>query len=120
MEKNELKNKLTNLFPEFDTYWIEEDIFKEEDETYTVHGLMSSFFFFYKEGHSTFNNVTIENVALMFKEVVASDPNDESTAANAICTSFLELLDEEREGKVLESYLGEECKKFLRIMRGYS
>ena len=48
---------------------------------------------------------------------MAADPHDESNVANAICTSFLELIDEKREGKLLEPHLGEECKRFLNLMR---
>lgn len=120
MTKQEFLEKLSDLFPTFAEYWEAEDIHKEEDGTYTAHGLMSSFFHFFKENHSLCDEQTLHQAAVLFEEIVESDPNDKSEVANAICTSFLELLDEQKEGRCIEKYLGKECKTFLDAMRGYS
>lgn len=118
MNKTQFRDILISLFPGFESYWEDEDINREEDRSFTAHGLLSSFFFFYKEQYLDFEEKTIREFADKIEEIVSADPNDESDVANAICTSFLELVDENSEGKVLEKYLGMECSKFLDAMRG--
>lgn len=118
MEKHDLYKKLAALFPEFEKHWDIEDINREADGIYTAHGLMSSFFFFYLENYSNLDESAIRNTANLFENIVESDPSDESDVSNAICTSFLEMLDKNKEGKVIEKYLGKECKAFLDAMRG--
>jgi hypothetical protein len=120
MDKQEFRNRLIGLFPEFCHYWEAEDVHREDDGSLSAHGLMSSFFLFYQDKYSSFNPVIVSELAGIFEEIVESDPNDQSDVANAICTSFLELVDENREGKVLEKHLGRECEAFLRAMRGFS
>lgn len=51
------------------------------------------------------------------EEIVASDPNDEVAAANAICTMFLEMVIDTEFGNTLEPYLGKECKKFCSYFK---
>jgi hypothetical protein len=119
MDKKQFRDVLIFLFPGFESYWDDEDINREDDGSFTAHGLLSSFFFFYKAQHLNLEEKTISELATKLEEIVSADPNDESDVANAICTSFLELVDENREGKVLEKYLGKECLKFLEAMRGY-
>ena len=118
MNKAEFKDILVSLFPSFEAHWKDEDINREEDGSYTAHGLLSAFFFFYRENYTCFQESTVEHFANKLEEIVAADPNDESDVANAICTSFLEMLDQKREGKMIEKFLGSECTGFLKTMRG--
>ena len=118
MDKAEFKDNLVSYFPAFEGYWGEEYINKEKDGSFNAHGLLSSFFFFYKENHMNFHGSTVRDFADTLEEIVAADPNDESDVANAICTSFLELINKKKEGMVLEQYLGTECSNFLKAMRG--
>jgi hypothetical protein len=118
MDKAEFKNILVSSFPAFEEWWDDEDINREQNGSYTAHGLLSSFFFFYKERYMNYVESDIREFADKIETIVAEDSNDESDVANAICTSYLELLNKNKEGKVLEKYLGSECRKFLNIMRG--
>ena len=119
MDKTKFRDVLICLFPGFGSYWDDEDINREDDGSFTAHGLLSSFYFYYKAQYLNFEEQTISELATKLEEIVSADPSDESDVANAICTSFLELIDENREGKGLERYLGKECVKFLEAMRGY-
>ena len=118
MDRSEFKEILVSFFPSFEGYWDKEDINREEDGSFTAHGLLSAFFFFYKENYTGFQESTLRIFASKLEDIVAADPNNESDVANAICTSFLELLDQRQEGKILEKYLGSECASYLRTMRG--
>ncbi len=110
--------ELIALFPGFEDYWSEEDIHKETDGSYTAHGLLSSFFHFYQDEHDKVPEEKVKMFATRIEAIVAADPHDESNVANAICTGFLELIDENREGQRLELHLGKEYKGFLDAMRG--
>ncbi len=112
MNKSELESLLISIFPGFQQYWDKEDINREEDGTFTPHGIMSSFFFYYKENYKNFSADMLRKFGNEIEKIVASDPNDTSDVANAICTSFLEMIAGEEEGKVIEPYLGKACKEF--------
>ena len=132
MDRTQFLAELISLFPAFENYWSEEDIHRETDGSYTVHGLLSSFFHFYQDEYGLLSsffhfyqdeyhkvrNETVKTFAFRIEAIVAADPHDKCNVANAICTSFLELIDEDREGRLLEAHLGEECKRFLNAMRG--
>ena len=119
MDRMQFLAELISLFPAFENYWSEEDIHRETDGSYTAHGLLSSFFHFYQDEYDKVRDESVKMFALRIEAIVAADPHDKSSVANAICTSFLELIDENREGRLLESHLGEECKRFLNAMRGF-
>ena len=112
MNKEELETMLISLFPTFEESWKREDIHKEEDGSFTPHGIMSSFTYFYKENFAKFDTSTLEEFCRTIETVVASDPHDKSDVANAICTSFLEMVAGEAEGKRIEPYLGKASKEF--------
>jgi hypothetical protein len=112
MNKNELENMLVLLFPSFKESWKREDIHKDEDGSYTAHGLMSSFTYFYRANFSKFDTNVLAEFCRMIETVVASDPDDKSDVANAICTCFLEMIAGEPEGKRIEPFLGKACKEF--------
>lgn len=112
MNKSALESLLISIFPGFQQYWDKEDIHREEDGTFTPHGIMSSFFFYYKENYKNFSADVLREFSNEIEKIVASDPNDTSDVANAICTSFLEMIAGEEEGKVIEPYLGKACKEF--------
>src|SRR5687767_7595891 len=109
MTKSELEKLLISLFPRFEGYWDKEDIHREDDRSFTAHGLMSSFFFYYKDNFENFNQDELQKFCNEIEKIVASDPDDKLDTANAICTSFLELIVGNKEGKALEPYLGKTC-----------
>jgi len=88
MGKTQFRVALIRQFPSFGSYWDDEDINSEDN------GLLSSLFFFYKAQHLNFEEKTISELPTILEEIVSADPNDESDIANAICTSCLELIDE--------------------------
>jgi hypothetical protein len=118
VDRYRFRDALIGLFPGFREHWDDEDVHREADGSFTAHGLASSFFFFFRGNYRYLEGTSIERLAQLLEEVVSADPDDRSDVANAICTSFLELLDENREGRILEPHLGEGCSRFLAAMRG--
>ncbi len=112
MDKKELESMLISLFPAFEEHWKQEDIDKEDDGSFTAHGIMSSFTHFYRENYANLDTDVLKKFCCVIEEVVAADPNDKSEVANAICTGFLELIAGDAEGKRLDPFLGKACKEF--------
>src|SRR5262245_40257505 len=112
MTEKELETTLISLFPSFSESWKQEDIHREEDGSFTAHGIMSAFTHFYQKNYMSFETKLLERFCCAIEEVVASDPNDRSNVANAICTCFLEMIAGDAEAKRLEPYLGKACKEF--------
>lgn len=118
MDEYRFRDALIGLFPAFREYWDDEDVHREADGSFTAHGLLSSVLFFFRGNYRSLEGTSIERLAEVLEAVVSGDPDDRSDVANAICTSFLELLDENREGGVLEPHLGGHCSRFVVAMRG--
>ena len=112
MNTTELEGALISLFPVFEESWKREDIHREEDGSFTAHGIMSAFTFFFKENYASFPPDLLEEFGRTIEAVVAADPDDKSDVANAICTCFLEMIAGDKEGRRLEPYLGKACKEF--------
>lgn len=98
--------------PEFRKYWEQDDIYKEDDGTFTSHGVMSSFLDFFQNNFASLTTLQISVLCVEFEEIVSSDHDDSNSSANAICTMFLELLVDTPAGNRIEPYLGKQCKKF--------
>lgn len=112
MNKEELEGMLISFFPDFEESWKREDIDREEDGSFTAHGIMSSFTHFYRENFAKFDTKLLEEFCRAIETVVAADPDDKSDVANAICTCFLENIAGEGGGNRIEPYLGKACKLF--------
>lgn len=112
MNKQELESLLVSLFPAFEAGWKREDIHREEDGSFTAHGLMSAFTYFYRANIAEYDTSVLKEFCRAIETVVASDPEDKSDVANAICTCFLEMIAGEMEGRRIEPHLGKACKAF--------
>jgi hypothetical protein len=115
MEPTELEDFLISIFPGFKKYWEDEDIHKHEDKSIFTHGIMTSFAHYYHDNYEKFDNKSLESFCKKIEIIVASDPNDISDVANAICTCFLEAIAYNKGGSILEPYLGKECKRYYDI-----
>lgn len=53
MNELELDKLFISTIPEFRLYWDKEDIFREDDGSFTPHGVMGSFYYFFQENHQS-------------------------------------------------------------------
>ncbi len=107
-----LKTLIINFIPGFEKHWDQDDIYREEDGSYTEHGIMSSFLEYYQHNYNTLNILELSTLCIEFEKIIAAHPNDDDPAANAICTMFLELLVDTEPGNKLELYLGKTSKEY--------
>jgi hypothetical protein len=103
---------LIEIIPAFDAHWKGEDIYKEEDGSFTPHGLMGSFLEYYQYNYEKLSLRTLSSLCIEFEKVVSADPTDQDPVANAICTMFLELLVDTNPGNKIEPLLGKSCKEY--------
>lgn len=112
MNETELEAMLISLFPDFEKSWKHEDIQREDDGSFSAHGIMSAFTNFYRQNYTTLDTNLLKIFCRTIETVVASDPRDQSDVANAICTCFLENIAGDKEAKRLVPFLGKACKEF--------
>ncbi len=107
-----LDTLLIECIPSFKEHWDKEDIYKEEDGTFTPHGVMGSFLEFFQHNSQLLSRVEVAELCQFFEKTVSSDPEDNDSNSNAICTMFLELLVDTEAGNIIEPYLGQSCKEY--------
>lgn len=107
-----LEQLLIELTPKFAEYWSSEDIYREDNGTFTPHDLMASFLMFYQTYYEQISTLEVSTLCIEFEKIVANDSGDNDSNANAICTNFLELLVDTEPGLKIEPYLGKTCKEF--------
>lgn len=106
------KNELISIFSGFEKYWNNDDVCKQEDGSFTPHGLLMSFSGLYRTTYNSFSSSQCIALANLIEGVVSSDPKDKLPLANAICTCFLENIAGDAEGEKLRPFLGASCLKY--------
>lgn len=110
-----LDRLIIQFVPSFEEHWACEDIHREDDGSFTEHGVMSSFLEFYYRNYESLSILEISTLCIELENIVAADSEDRDLAANAICTMFLELLVNTLPGNKIERYLGKVCKKYWNV-----
>lgn len=113
MNKIEFESALIGIFPDFKKYWEDEDIFREEDLSFSAHGLMRTFLHFFRIENKNFNEKSLRKISRLIETELLSDPNGMQDMANAIYAEFLELIDNE-ESRKLDQYLTKSCEEHYK------
>lgn len=104
------------LFSDFDAYWLDDDnYFREEDGSFTLHGVFCRFADCYRERHASF---TPEQLAALGQLVSRCMRVEHSNADNAVATCFLESIATEPCERVIAPYLDEAARAYLRAWGG--
>lgn len=112
MNKTELEKELTTLFPEFCKYWDSEDIYREEDNSFLSHGLMTSFYHFFRDNFDAADVSDLKKFCEIIEDELKASSDGE--IANAICTSFFELISDTKAGDALEPYLEKTIFEYVK------
>lgn len=107
-----LKNLLIGFVPEFENYWNQDIIFQEDNKSYTEHDVAGCFLEYYQVNYEKMSILILSTLCIEFEKILLSDPEDKNDSANAICTSFLEMLVDTPAGDKIERYLGVSCKEY--------
>jgi hypothetical protein len=99
MTPQELLDRLVALFPDFRSYWDGPDnYFRNEDGSFSLHGVFAEFSHFFKERYGSFQPDRIVALGEFVSACMASDDPD---LDNAAATCFV------------ENIVGEDCEREL-------
>ena len=110
---DELLASLTRFVPEFEVEWKRSN-FRNEDGSFTVHGVFAEFSAFFRDHVEEMEESTRRDLFTFVEDCVTTDPTSEAGLSNAACTCFLENL--AGEGKIsdlVSKYLGPESKAYF-------
>ncbi|WP_226662456.1 hypothetical protein [Microbulbifer aggregans] len=106
MNTEDYLSKLVAIFPGFEESWKNEDIYREDDGSFTEHSLMACLTDFYRNHFKLYTKSQCIAFSQLMEGIVAPDPDDSDLLANAICTCFLENIAGDKEGEFLRPFLG--------------
>ena len=108
--------ELAATFPAFEAHWRdEENLFREEDGSFTSHGVFCDFADFYRERHASFSG---EQLAALGGLIARHRNDPESDIGNAAAVCFLENIAGDPCERVLAPHLDEAGRELLRAWGG--
>lgn len=112
MTPAEVHRQLVALFPNFASYWNSpENHFREEDGTFTTHGVFAEFSHFVRERLPELPSEALGKLGQFLEQCLASP--EPSNLRNAAETCFLENLAGEDFTPTLAAHFGERARKLL-------
>ena len=124
MTKEEVKNFLIKLFPNFSEVWDSTDNYQRgEDGSYTYHGLFIEFSPFFINNINSFSDVQLKELfsniekwevkeTASFEDWQNNKVNEEEQLSNAVFTCFLENIAGEGFSERLKPFMGEKSLEY--------
>jgi len=118
MTKEEVKDFLIKLFPDFSGNWASNDnLFINEDGSYTYHGLFSEFSNYFRDN---FKNFSDEQLKELFsnvekwevQETANYEEDDAQLLSNAVFTCFLEGIAREGFTDRIKPFMGKKSLEY--------
>lgn len=111
MQVHELLSFFTRVYPQFGQYWNSDDNLCRDGDDFTAHGVCSAFSSYFQEHALPLNNPAVGSLYATIEHIVAGDPSDNDSVANALCTCFLENIAQTRAGEASIQYMGAVSRK---------
>jgi hypothetical protein len=116
MTPQELLNRLVALFPDFRAYWDDPgNCFRDDDGSFTLHGVFAEFTSFYRERHASFPPDRVAALGAFVSECMASADAD---LDNAAATCFVENIAGEECDRELARHLTGEARRYWQTWAG--
>jgi hypothetical protein len=110
MTPQSLLDRLVALFPDFRGYWDDPgNNFRDDDGTFTLHGVFANFTWFFKERHNLLPIERVTALGIFVSNCMASDDID---LDNAAATCFVENVAGEECDRELARHLSGEARKY--------
>jgi len=111
----ELLENLVRITPEFLSAWNNEDnLFINEDGSFSVHGVFAEFSSFIRNNFSLLDENRRKKLFDYIEQCVNTDIHSENGVSNAACTCFLEnLAGEGALSDTILKYLGVQSRKYF-------
>jgi hypothetical protein len=112
-----LLDRLVALFPAYQAYWDDPgNCFREDDGTFTLHGVFAEFSSFFREHHQSAPAEAVAALGAFVSECMA--PADDGPLDNAAATCFVENIAGEECDRELAQHLSGEARRYLQVWRG--
>ncbi len=108
MTANDILEELVRIRPDFRAYWAGENLYRDDDGSFTACGVFSHFTGFFREQHHSMEKDELEAVAA----VVRRCEKDEGLG-EAAYTCFLENIAGDPPDETLAPYLSAEAIEFM-------
>src|SRR5690349_4136355 len=116
MTPHALLERLVALFPDFAAVWDDPDnCFRDEDGSFTLHGVFSEFTGFFRECYETLPPDRVAALGAFVSESMASADAD---LDNAAATCFVENIAGEPCGRDLARHLAGPAREYYRAWGG--
>jgi hypothetical protein len=116
---NELYCYIVQNFPGFEGQWFsDENLFINEDGTYTSCGLLAEFSHFYIDNFDALDKNTCKEILRLFEGVVEED-DSASDISSSIKVCFLENISQTKAGDESMVFMGPLCKEFFMKWHKY-
>jgi hypothetical protein len=117
MTPQSLLDRLVALFPDFRAYWDDPgNNFRDDDGSFTLHGVFCQFTSFYKERYAALPAERIAALGAFASECMA--PADDSPLDNAAATCFVENIAGEACDRKLSPHLTGEARRYWQAWGG--
>lgn len=112
MTTNDILAELTRIRPDFGAYWAGENLFRDDDGSFTACGVFSQFTAFFRERHREMKKEELEAVAALVSRCERDDFLSESAY-----TCFLENIAGDPPDETLAPYLSAAALQFVSHWR---
>jgi hypothetical protein len=112
MTANDILAELIRIRPDFQAHWASENLFLDDDGTFTACGVFSQFTGFFRERHHEMKKEELEAVAALVSRCERDDFLSESAY-----TCFLENIAGDPSDKTLAPYLSQAALEFMSHWR---
>lgn len=118
MTKEEVKSFLIKLFPDFSGNWASNDnLFINEDGSYTYHGLFSEFSNYFRDNFKNFSDEQLRELFSSIEkwevqETANYEEDDAQLLSNAVFTCFLENIAGEGFTERIKPFMGKKSFEY--------
>ncbi|MGE3166371.1 MAG: hypothetical protein AB7O52_15810 [Planctomycetota bacterium] len=117
MTPQALLDRLVALFPDFRAYWDDSgNCFRDDDGSYTLHGVFSEFTGFFRERHAALPGDRIAALGAFVSECMAAA--DDGQLDNAAATCFVENVAGELCDRELSPHLTGGARRYWQAWGG--
>jgi len=111
---HELLQRFITLAPEFAAQWnSDQNCFREDDGTFTFHGVCAEFSHFYRDNFDVLSEPTLKDLYEFIERNLVKPVSDETPLDNALCTCFLENISSEPCGEAAKPLMGRKSREFF-------
>lgn len=114
MRKQELLAKLIEFAPPFERQWnSESNCFRNDDGSYTYHGVCAEFSSYFRDNYRTMSDATLDALFDFFEQNLVASGKEENDLDNAICSCFLENIASEPCGEAARPFMRPKTRRFF-------